>query len=165
LIDLKASLISDIQRDVHKLQSDKAFLSRRELGTNWNEDDHTEDPELNAKVQMDYSEDSIWSVCEETYCTIYPEKSTSSGTINLDSGGDDDLMFQQDEDIIKQPEGNVPSTLRRPTKLTDVLYDTTDNEHDSSHFPALGASFEGHSMTKAASIPVPKRGWSIQMQE
>jgi hypothetical protein len=165
LIDLKASLISDIQRDVHKLQSNKAFLSRRELDTNWNEDGHAEDPELNAKVQMDYSEESIWPACEETYCTIYPEKSTSSGTINLDSGADDDLMFQQDEDIIKQPEGNVPATLGRSNKLTDVLYDTPDNDYGSSHFPALGTSFEGRSMAKAASIPVPKVGWSIQMQE
>jgi hypothetical protein len=74
-------------------------------------------------------------------------------------------MFQQDEDIIKQPEGNVPATLGRSNKLTDVLYDTPDNDYGSSHFPALGTSFEGRSMAKAASIPVPKVGWSIQMQE
>ncbi|KAG2186942.1 hypothetical protein INT44_003170 [Umbelopsis vinacea] len=165
LIDLKASLISDIQRNVHKLQSNKAFLSREVFDINWNEDGHAEDPELSAKVQMDYSEESIWPACEESYCTIYPVKSTSSGTINHDSGGDDDLMFQQDEDIMKLPESNVPSTFGRSTKLTDVLYDTPDNEHDNSHFPALGNSFEGRSMTKAASIPVPKRGWSIQMQD
>jgi hypothetical protein len=165
LIDLKASLTADIQCEVRKLQHGKAFVSRRELDANWNEDDRAEDPELNVNMQMDYSEESIWPASEETYCTIYPEKSTSSNTNYIDSGADDDLMFQQDEDIVHQPEYNVSSRLGRPAKLTDVLYDTPDNEHNNNQFPALGTSLDGRDLTKLAGIPVPKRGWNIQMQE
>jgi hypothetical protein len=166
LVDIKPSLIADIQSEVQKLQSSKAFCPRPELQADCNDDGYENDPELNAKVHMDFSEESIWAESEETYYTIRPTKQLPSTEASLfSSSADDDLIFQQDEDILEDQQLRPETNHSRTAPLSDVLYDTPDNEHDDLQFPALGTSLEDRGIAKSANIPIPKRGWSSQFQE
>jgi hypothetical protein len=168
LEDFSPSLVEDIQKEVQKLQFSKALLSRAGLPPpNWQDLGLDNEPELNTATQMDFTEQSIWAKPEEVYYTVHPKKKPieSFKAPLVASNEDDDLIFQQDEDLLTEQAKYPQRSYSSRTSLKDTLYETSTVENDQAEFPALGNSFDGTGISKPTSIPTPKRGWSFQSQE
>ncbi|KAG2178097.1 hypothetical protein INT43_003350 [Umbelopsis isabellina] len=166
LEEFSPSLVEDIQSEVQKLQSCKAFLSRASFSANGQRLGLDNEPELNIAIQMDFTEQSMWATPDEIYYTVRPKKPIESFKHStVISNDDDDLIFQQDEDILSEQTKYPQRSYSSRTSLKDTLYETPTIEHDEAEFPALGNSCEGMGISKPTSIPTSKRGWSFQSQD